>query len=98
MKLYATITDSHGKREGRGDNDYLEIMLNERNENRFLIAFNGDKIMVLCYGNGERITLSYAEGKTKGISQHDPRTCENSVPCYDCMEIERPQEYKELWP
>lgn len=60
MKLYATITDSRGKREGKGDNEYLEVLLNERNENRFLVAFNGNTLLVLNYGTGERFTQGYA--------------------------------------
>lgn len=65
MKLYATITNSTGKRDGMGDNDYLEILLNERNGSRFLIAYDGDKILVLNYGNGERITIEYAVSQTQ---------------------------------
>ena len=27
-------------------------------------------------------------------SKHNPRTCENSVPCMDCLEVENPTEFK----
>jgi hypothetical protein len=60
MKLYATITDSKGKKDGRGDNDYLEIMLTEGNENRFLVSFDGKKILVINYSNGEKTYLEQA--------------------------------------
>lgn len=69
MKLYATVTDSKGRKDGRGDNDYLEVSLSERNENRFLIAFDGKQILILNYSTGEKTTLKQAI-KQKGEHFH----------------------------
>lgn len=65
MKLYATVTNSRGKKEGQGDNEYLEVLLSEKNENRFLIAFNGKRIKILNYSIGEWTELEQAK-KQKG--------------------------------
>ena len=65
MKLYATITDSRGKKDGKGDNEYLEIMLIEKNDNRFLISYNGDKIQILNYCTGEKTIIEYQAKKQK---------------------------------
>jgi hypothetical protein len=70
MKLYATVTDTRGKKDGRGDNEYLEVLLNERNNNRFLIAFDGSAIFVLNYSTGQRTRIDYMKGeKEKGELQ-----------------------------
>lgn len=65
MKLYSTTTNSRGKKTGQGDEEYMETLYNERNENRFLVAFDGPKLLVRCYGSGERYTLDYCDGLLK---------------------------------
>ncbi len=59
MKIYAKITDSRGKTEGKGDDSYLEVLLNKGNANRFLIAFDGDGISLLDYGTGRWYIIEY---------------------------------------
>ena len=85
MKLYAKVTDSRGKTDGRGDNTYLEVLLNERSENKFLVAFDGKQVVVLNYGTGERTVIEYAQGikqkgEVKNCGTHAKGTCPN-----DCM-------------
>jgi hypothetical protein len=40
-------------------------------------------------GQGVRLSDMSIEVEEIGAAVHDPRTCENSVPCSDCEEAER---------
>ena len=84
MKLYATITDSRGKKDGKGDNEYLEIMLSEKNDNRFLISYNGDKIQILNYCTGEKTIIEYQAINGKQIK------------CFWCKENATIKDYREI--
>lgn len=102
MKLYATVTDSHGKKDGRGDNEYLEVLFNERNNNKFLVAFDGNKLMVLDYSTGERTTLEYAKGERQKGEYSYLTSCRNckqrlegfkkkptdEIQCGDCGQVQ----------
>ena len=109
MKLYATIENEQGKQASKAGNEYLDIDIFSGNtkiasltvrEGEYGIAvFNeNDRDIKIadCAYNQMHNDGSYCAPCTGHASapKHEPRTCENSVPCYECMEIERPEDYQ----
>src|SRR3990167_8898280 len=96
MKLYATVENEKGKREGIGGNEYLDIDI--RVGNQLLAA------LTVRIGESERWEISSEVDGIEYIvpsyekdlqgNKHDPRTCQNSVPCYDCEMLEKGKKQK----
>ena len=51
MKLYATVKNCKGKKEGMGDNIQLDIYLSKGNTEQYYVGFTTEGIMV--YENGK---------------------------------------------
>src|SRR5260221_12211558 len=91
MKLYATVTSERASK-GQGGNKYLTIKLQAGDDRARIIemtfckdTLDSGRVGYHLYDeNGD--TLKFWE--LKG-GKHDPRTCENSVPCVDCELIEK---------
>ena len=99
MKLYATI-QSERALKGQGGNEYLEILIRNEERRPFLAVLvqattpQNARVVITDYDN-ERILLDgnynlqlpaiqLDAPKLRKHLIHDPRTCENSVPCFDC--------------
>jgi hypothetical protein len=66
MKLYATMVNSKGRKEGIGDNESIAITLSNGKINIFDLTFTDDgedrgKIEVMTYYNGEKTVIGYCE-------------------------------------
>ena len=88
MKLYATVSSERASK-GRGGNKRLKIHLTAQNDSGERVPFDQltlereeDFFVLRSDALGKEIARQYA-------ADHDPRTCENSVPCYDCAMTER---------
>lgn len=85
MKLYSAISNNKGKSEGIGADEQLTIVLNERNHNKFRIEFTGETVEILCYGNGNCITIDYVDGVViKGEKQKDKWKFHHGGECKNC--------------
>ena len=98
MKLYGKITSERASK-GQGGNEYLEIELKVQDrENaigKILLDYHADSEeksiemdeWVLSWQGCRMVDPNIiAQGHVypKGEKPHDPRTCENSIPCIDC--------------
>lgn len=95
MKLYATVTSERASK-GQGGNDYLTIVV--RNKEQQCIGHikfyptGSCKISIL-----KEIDTSLDKPLWIGTDDdiktkkevHNPRTCEDSVPCFDCEAIDK---------
>ncbi|HTE48959.1 MAG TPA: hypothetical protein VK675_03575 [Candidatus Paceibacterota bacterium] len=61
MKLYATIKNTKGKRDGVGDNEYIHIDLSRGNKYEYLIYYTLGGLTISKIGNG----IVYQEQKGK---------------------------------
>lgn len=59
MKLATQITTERGKPIQKTANEVIMISLTENRENRFNIAFSGDKIEILNYRTGKIKVMEY---------------------------------------
>lgn len=102
MKLYATVTTTRGKRKGVGDDNRILVELSHGNTILGTIGLYDIKDDTV---EGYRIVWRSDDTPTtgqvlkelettKGKKMHDPRTCENSVPCLDCEEIDKGKKQK----
>lgn len=71
MKLYATITNSKGKKEGKGDDKWLEIELTYKNNliGRIILDYQGGDDWELSYSQGNHQTYLIDSCITPGQKQ-----------------------------